>query len=116
MHNIVTEGRLTTKPILFTPKCGQTFVRFTLANNRYFYQNKELVGEISFFKVYASGQLAQRIHSCLTKGDLILVSGTARQNNVKRYVRIRATNVKLISNRYIRLHKTKITDAARVYP
>lgn len=100
MFTIVIEGRLTTNPTAFKSKCGKSYVRFTLANNRYYFKQKEIINEVSFFKVIASEALAERLHACLKKGSLVLVCGNIRSFiKQKCYVRVWATNVKLLSNR-----------------
>ncbi len=98
----VVEGRLTADPTLQKTKSGKTICKFSVANNRYYFQGRNLIDEVSFFKVTAWGVLAERC-GMLKKGHLVLVSGSLRQdtyqtkNGEKRSdVSLTAANIKFL--------------------
>ncbi len=101
---VVVEGRLTAKPEFKKTKCGKSTCVFTLSNNRYYFQGKSLIDEVSYFKVVAYGPLGDRC-ATLAKGSLILVSGTLKMKEVDSIagraneVCIVASNVKFISQK-----------------
>ncbi|MEK6794905.1 MAG: single-stranded DNA-binding protein [Spirochaetota bacterium] len=102
---IVIEGRLTSKPLLKRTKSGKSVCRFTISNNRYYFQNKNIIDDVSFFKIAAWGALAERSAETLSKGSLVLVSGTlssksiAGSNEQRDDVKITAANIKFLSRR-----------------
>lgn len=103
---IVVEGRLTRDPELLKTKNGKSLCKFSVANNRYYFQGKDLIDEVSFFDVVSWGPLAERCGTTLKKGNPVLVSGNLKQdsyqtkNGEKRQrVGIVAANVKFIGAR-----------------
>ncbi|MEK6797269.1 MAG: single-stranded DNA-binding protein [Spirochaetota bacterium] len=103
---IVVEGRLTRDPELLKTKSGKSLCKFSVANNRYYFQGKNLVDEVSFFNVTTWGPLAERCGASLKKGNPVLVSGNLKQDNYqtkngekREAVGIIAANVKFIGAR-----------------
>mgnify|MGYP001561316501 FL=1 len=103
---VVVEGRITADPMMHKTKSGKSVCRFTVANNRYYFQGKNLIDEVSFFKVTAWGPLGERCAASLKKGNPVLVSGNLKQDSYQtkngeklKEVTITAANVKFIGVR-----------------
>lgn len=103
---IVIEGRLTASPTLAKTKTGKSICKFSVANNRYYFQGKNLVDEVSFFHISAWGPLGERCAATLKKGCPVLVSGKLRQDSFRtkngemcKKATITAANVKFIGAR-----------------
>lgn len=79
MNKVILCGRLTADPELRTTQSGIASCRFTLAVNRPYKKDGET--EADFLVCVAWRQTAETIARYCTKGQLILVEGSLRNNN-----------------------------------
>lgn len=102
----ILEGRLTHDPEFKTTQNGKTLCKFSVANNRYYYKDKQFHDNVSFLKTVVWGRLAERCATYLKKGSRILVHGDIRQDRYKskdgknrESIYISATEVKFLDRK-----------------
>jgi single stranded DNA-binding protein (ssb) len=81
LNSILLEGVVTADPkVVLTSTQGQSLVKFTVANDRYYYdRDHKLQSSTLFIGVQAWGRLGDQALSLITKGALTRVVGRLRQ-------------------------------------
>ncbi len=74
------EGNLTREPSLSTTNKGTSVCSFSLASNRYYKADEELVHEVSYFDIEAWSKLGEICAENLHKGRGVRVVGHLKQD------------------------------------
>lgn len=83
LNSVIMEGNLTKDPSLsLTPK-GSSVCTFSVASNRYYKTDDELVSEVSYFDVEAWAKLGEICSENLRKGRGVRVVGRLKQDRWK---------------------------------
>jgi single-strand DNA-binding protein len=83
LNSILLEGNLVRDPELsYTPK-GTAVTTFTVASNRFYKQDGQLVSDVSFFPVTCWARLAEVCHEFLKKGRGVRIVGRLKQDRWK---------------------------------
>lgn len=78
LNRITMIGRLAHNPDIRYTAQGMPVARFSIANNRQYKRNGEVIGLTSFFQCVAWGQVSKLIENC-KKGELIGIEGRLQQ-------------------------------------
>ena len=78
-NTIIIEGNLTRDPQFGNSQSGTAIIKFSIANNQDFGQNKKT----NFVDVVAFGKLAEICGKYLAKGSRVLISGELSQSTWK---------------------------------
>jgi single-strand DNA-binding protein len=93
-NQITLLGRLTADPELRHTKNGSPIAEYTLAVNRKYGDNEEIL----FIGCITWGKLSEAVSRCLLKGSPVLVSGYLRQENWTNKAGERRTSYKVVTD------------------
>jgi single-strand DNA-binding protein len=80
LNKVLIIGRLVRDPIINYLPSGTQVVEFSIAYNRRFRVNDEWREETHFFDVRAYGRLAEDLGTRLSKGYMVVIEGSLRQD------------------------------------
>lgn len=97
LNKVILMGRLTKDPILKTTENGLDITSFTLAVNKQLKnkENNNIKSEVSFIDCVAFNKQAISINKFFTKGNLILISGSLKQENWTNKEGQKKSNIKI---------------------
>jgi single-strand DNA-binding protein len=96
MNNVVLVGRLTRDPELrFIAGSGRAVANFSIAVNREFSKNNEA----DFFRVVVWGKPAENVANYLSKGRLVAVKGSLRNNTYETQNGEKRTSTEIVADR-----------------
>jgi len=96
MNNVVMIGRLTRDPELrFIAGSGRAVANFSIAVNREFAKNNEA----DFFRVVVWGKPAENVANYLSKGRLVAIKGSLRNNNYETQSGEKRTATEIVADR-----------------
>ncbi|MFP4363239.1 MAG: single-stranded DNA-binding protein [Spirochaetia bacterium] len=80
MNSLVIEGNLVRDPMLRTTAKGTPVCNFTVATNRYYKKEDEMVKEVNFFDVEVWSKIAENCAKNLAKGLGVKIEGRLKQD------------------------------------
>lgn len=80
LNSILLEGNLVRDPELKQTPTGTSVGNFSIAVNRTYKRNDEVVDEVSFFPIETWGKLAETCNEYLSKGRGVRVVGRLKQD------------------------------------
>ncbi len=81
LNNVILMGRLTADPELKTTNSGTNYCNFTVAVNRNFADKSTGERQADFINCTAWGKTAEFVGKYFSKGKMIIVEGSLRNNN-----------------------------------
>ncbi len=105
-NKVILVGRITHDPELRATISGTEVVNFRLAVNRY---GKDQ--QADFFKIVCFGKTAEFVSNYVTKGRLLLVEGSLRNNVWQDNTGQKRSSVEIIANRVEFMEKRGATPA-----
>ncbi len=108
INTVIISGRLTRAVDLRVTPGGSPVCNFSIANSRYFKDNKSETGfseRTTFINVVVWGDMAERLHKILYKGAPVIIEGMLEENRwedrntgqKRSRIEIRAQRVHLLS-------------------
>lgn len=110
-NKVILVGRITHDPELKATTSGTEIVNFQLAVNRYGKDNKA-----DFFRIVCFGRTAEFVSTYVTKGRLLLVEGSLRNNVWQDNAGQKRNSVEITANRVELMEKRGETPAAQNFP
>ncbi len=110
-NRVILVGRITHDPELKATTSGTEIVNFQLAVNRYGRDNKA-----DFFRIVCFGKTAEFVSTYVTKGRLLLVEGSLRNNVWQDNTGQKRSSVEITANRVELMEKRGETPAAQSFP
>ncbi len=110
-NKVILVGRITHDPELKATTSGTEIVNFQLAVNRYGKDNKA-----DFFRIVCFGKTAEFVSTYVTKGRLLLVEGSLRNNVWQDNTGQKRSSVEITANRVELMEKRGGAPAAQNFP
>ena len=97
LNKVILMGRFTKDPIFKTTDNGLNIASFTLAVNKQIKnkENNDIKNEVSFIDCVSFNKQASSINKYFTKGNLILISGSLKQENWTNKEGEKKSNIKI---------------------
>ena len=80
LNSVLIEGNMVRDPLIRTTQKGTSVCNFSIASNRYYYQDSNVEKEVGFFDVEAWGKLAEACTNRGRKGKGVRVVGRLKQD------------------------------------